>query len=80
MSPVPSELSPGIPAILSKAKGLLKKKLKSPSDDHLPAMSPSFSPTSPLEESPAETVEEENQEIECPQEIEELIESSAKAR
>ncbi|XP_068762741.1 BLOC-2 complex member HPS5-like isoform X1 [Montipora capricornis] len=80
VSPVPSELSPGIPAILSKAKGLLKKKLKSPSDDHLPAMSPSFSPTPPLEESPAETVEEESQEIECPQEVEELIESSAKAR
>jgi len=75
-SPVQSELPPAIPAMLSKAKGLLKKKLKVPSEDQSP--SPSLSPTPPAEESATDDIEEEN--IKCPPEVEKLIQCSARTR
>ena len=78
VSPLPSELPHAIPAILSKAKGLLKKKLKSPVDDQLPTLFPSPSPTPPLlEESLVESAKENTA---CPEEVEELIQCSAKTR
>lgn len=77
-SPAQSELPPAIPAMLSKAKGLLKKKLKVPSEDSssLP------SPTPPMEEETICKREEEvdSEEMECPPEVEELIRSSTKTR
>ena len=78
VSPLPSELPPAIPAILSKAKGLLKKKLKSPVDDQLPSLFQSSSPTPPpLEESLVESAKENTAR---PLEVEELIQCSAKTR
>jgi len=62
--------------MLSKAKGLLKKKLKPSSGD----LSPLPSPTPPAEEEAVNHVEEESQKIKCPQEVEELLECSAKTR
>lgn len=76
VNPIQSELPPAIPAMLSKAKGLLKKKLKPSSGD----LSPLPSPSPPAEEQTVDKAEEESQMIKCPQEVEELIECSAKTR
>lgn len=76
VSPIQTELPPAIPSMLSKAKGLLKKKLKSSSEDLSPL--PSLAP--PAVEETMDNVEEESQKIKCPQEVEELIECSAKTR
>ena len=80
MSPVQTELPPAIPAMLSKAKGLLKKKLKPSSEELLPPPSSSLSPTPPAEENAVDGTEEETQEMKFPKEVEELIECSAKTR
>ena len=81
VSPVQSELPPAIPAMLSKAKGLLKKKLKvPPSEDHSPSLSPSVSPTPPAEETAVDSRDEDTQQTKCPPEVEELIQCSAKTR
>lgn len=82
MSPVQTELSPAIPAILSKAKGLLIKKLKPSSEDQSPSPSPSssLSPITPSYESTVLYTEEEVEEIKLPKEVAELIECSSKAR
>lgn len=76
VSPIQTELPPAIPAMLSKAKGLLKKKLKPSSE----GPSPLSSPTPPAEEETMDNVEEESQKIKCPPEVQELIECSAKTR
>ena len=77
-SPAQSELPPAIPAMLSKAKGLLKKKLKVPSEDSFSLPSP----TPPMEEETICKREEEvdSEEMECPPEVEELVRSSTKTR
>ena len=76
VSPIQTELPPAIPAMLSKAKGLLKKKLKPSSGD----LSPLPSPTPPVKEETVDNAEEESQKIKCPQEVEKLMECSAKTR
>ena len=76
VSPIQTELPPAIPAMLSKAKGLLKKKLKPSLED----LSPLPSPVPPAEEETVNNVEEESQKINCPQEVEELMECSARTR
>ena len=76
VSPIQSELPPAIPAMLSKAKGLLKKKLKPSTGD----LSPLPTPSPPAEEQTVDKAEEESQRIKGPQEVEELMECSAKTR
>lgn len=80
MSPVQTELSPAIPAILSKAKGLLIKKLKPSSEDQSPSPSSSLSPITPSYENAVLYTEEEVEEIKLPKEVAKLIECSSKAR
>lgn len=80
MSPVQTELSPAIPAILSKAKGLLIKKLKPSSEDQSPSPSSSLSHITPSYENAVLYTEEEVEEIKLPKEVAKLIECSSKAR
>lgn len=80
MSPLQTELSPAIPSILSKAKGLLIKKLKPSSEDQSPSPSSSLSPITPSDENAVLYTEEEAEETKLPKEVAELSECSSKAR
>lgn len=77
---LPSELQPAIPAMLSKAKGIIKRKLKETGSESQPITRSQSLPAESKELVVETEKERESAKVMCPLELEELGKASVRVR